>query len=153
LAKASLLMAAGIVLYAIGSDKLSDMDGMARRLPVTTLAMALSCVTLIGLPPSGGFIAKWLLLTATIESGQWWWIPPLLGGGLLTAAYAFRLLSYAFRTEGRVPPMRPVPLGMEMMTLSLALVAILIGLRVQEPMRLIEPIAEPAGMGEEVGHE
>jgi len=153
MAKASLLMAAGIVLYAIGSDKLSDMDGMARRLPVTTLAMALSCVTLIGLPPSGGFIAKWLLLTATIESGQWWWIPPLLGGGLLTAAYAFRLLSYAFRTGGRVPPMRPVPLGMEMMTLSLALVAILIGLRVQEPMRLIEPIAEPAGMGEEVGHE
>lgn len=151
MAKASLLMSAGIILYAIGSDKLSDMDGMARLLPVTTLAMALSCVTLIGLPPSGGFIAKWLLLTATIESGQWWWIPFLLGGALLTAAYAFRMLAHGFRAGGMTPALRPVPLVMEMMTLVLALLAILIGLRVQEPLRLIEPIADPAGMEEEVG--
>lgn len=148
MAKAALLMAAGTVLYSVGSDRISDLHGMASRLPLTTLTIALSCITLIGLPPSGGFTAKWLLLSAVIESGQWWWIGPLVGGALLTAGYGFLMLSYVFRSPDQVPSVRPVPRVMAMAALSLALAAALLGLRVQEPMRLIAPTAEPAGVEE-----
>ena len=38
---------------------------------------------LIGLPPSGGFIAKWMLLQAAIGSGEWGWATLILAGSLL----------------------------------------------------------------------
>lgn len=142
MAKAALLMAAGVILYSLKSDAVVDMYGIATRLPVTTFTVALSCVTLIGLPPSGGFIAKWLILSAVIESGQWWWIVPLIGGAFLTASYTFLMLSYAFRTREEVSSVRPVSHLLSLPPLALALVAIVIGLRVQEPMRLIAPMAE-----------
>ena len=45
------------------------------------LAFALAGLSLMGLPPSGGFAAKWLLLTAAIEHGQWWWALVILAAG------------------------------------------------------------------------
>jgi multicomponent Na+:H+ antiporter subunit D len=138
LAKAALLMAAGVTLYSLGSDHLRSMRGLAGQLPITTFTIALACVSLMGLPPSGGFIGKWLLLAAALESGQWWWAPVLLVGGLLTAGYVFLMLSYAFQPkEGEPMPRRPRPL-MELTALALALASILIGLRVEEPMRLLD---------------
>jgi NADH:ubiquinone oxidoreductase subunit 2 (subunit N) len=50
----------------------------------------------MGLPPSGGFAAKWMLLQASMASGQWWWILVLVGGGLLSAAYVFRIYRASF---------------------------------------------------------
>ena len=49
----------------------------------------------MGLPPSGGFAAKWLLLKASVESGQWWWAVVILAGGLLAGGYVFRVLAPA----------------------------------------------------------
>ena len=42
-------------------------------MPVTFLALGLGGLSLMGLPPSGGFAAKWLLMKASIASGQWLW--------------------------------------------------------------------------------
>ena len=42
-----------------------------RAMPVTFLALGLGGLSLMGLPPSGGFAAKWLLMKASIEAGQW----------------------------------------------------------------------------------
>jgi multicomponent Na+:H+ antiporter subunit D len=46
-----------------------------------------------GLPPSGGFVAKWLLLQAAWAQDGWVWIAVILVGGLLAAAYLFRPLA------------------------------------------------------------
>jgi multicomponent Na+:H+ antiporter subunit D len=137
LAKAAMLLAAGVTLRALGTDSLRGMHGTAGRLPVTTMALGLAGITLIGLPPSGGFVAKWLLLKAALESGQWWWIPVLIAGGLLTAGYAFLMLAYAFQPRRDVPGLRRPPRLLELSALVLALTAFLIGLRVEEPMRLL----------------
>ena len=40
----------------------------------------------MGLPPSGGFVAKAMLLTAAVGEGQWWWALVILVGGLLAGA-------------------------------------------------------------------
>ena len=78
----------------------AGLGGVGRALPVTVFALGLSGLSLMGLPPSGGFAAKWLLTLASIQSGQWWWGVVMLLGGLFTGAYMFRILAQAL--GGRV---------------------------------------------------
>lgn len=102
--KAGLFLAAGLVQRAAGHDRIRDLGGTAQALPATTFTIALAGVGLIGLPPSGTFVAKWLLMAGAFETGQWWWILVVFVGTLLAAAYIFRVLSRAF---GAAPtPMR-----------------------------------------------
>ncbi len=94
-AKASMFMGAGLILIALGHDRIDELGGLARLLPITLVAFALSGLSLMGLPPSGGFAAKWLLLRAAIETGQWWWMLVILFGGVLTGTYLYRVLAAA----------------------------------------------------------
>ena len=83
----------------------------------------------MGLPPSGGFVAKWLLLTAAIDTGQWWWALVILAGGLLTGGYVFRVLGQALAgRDERRRRCAPVARGREAVVLALALVSMLLGL-------------------------
>lgn len=128
-AKAAMFMAAGLISAALGHDRIADFAGVARALPVTVMAFALGGITLIGLPPSGGFLAKWLLLSAAVSSGQWWWALVLLVGGLLTSAYLFVVLAQALRAP-LVPLLlcAPVARSRELTVLVLALCSALLGL-------------------------
>jgi multicomponent Na+:H+ antiporter subunit D len=94
-------------------------------------------VSLVGLPPSGGFAAKWLLLAAAVESGQWWWIVVLVAGGLLTGAYVVLVLVRAVGTaEVPVVPLQPVARSREAVALALSLCAVLLGLLALTPAGL-----------------
>jgi len=100
-AKSALFLGAGVVQQHAGHDRIEELGGTARALPVTTFVLALSGVALIGLPPSGTFLAKWQLLAASVESGQWLWIPVVAVGSLLAGAYIFRVLGHAFAPGDR----------------------------------------------------
>jgi len=102
LAKASMFLAAGAIVAALGSDRRAALAGGSRRVPLPLFALALAGLSILGLPPSGGFLAKWLLLRAALEVGQWWLALVMLLGGLLAAAYLLRFL---------LPAFRPVPVG------------------------------------------
>jgi len=128
-AKAAMFMAAGVLYAALGHDRVADLAGAGRALPVSVSAFTLGGVSLIGLPPSGGFLAKWLLLTAAVESGQWWWVAVMLAGGLLTAGYVFLVLGRALAgTKQPLTPRAPVSRSQEAAALALALVSMLLGL-------------------------
>ena len=60
----------------------------------------------MGLPPSGGFSAKWLMLQASVASGQWIWSLPILAGGLLAAGYMYRILRPAL-SDGEISVQSP----------------------------------------------
>ena len=148
LAKAGLFLAAGNILHATGHDRVTDLAGAGQHLPVTLFAIGLSSTSLMGLPPSGGFVGKWLLLNAAFISGQWWWAMVLLIGGVLTAAYSFRVLLHAFRsrdTAAAVPQQRAHPV-MEWSALGLAAGAILLGLWSAQPLALLEVGATLGGL-------
>lgn len=145
LAKAALFAAAGTYVSVSRSDRLEDAAEAAGRLPVTSFAVGVAAVSLVGLPPSGGFVGKWYLTVASVGSGQGWWLVPLLGGGLLTGLYLLRVvrLPFAATPTGARPP---VPRLVELCTLALALAALLIGLRAVEPLELLggfPGVAEP----------
>jgi NADH:ubiquinone oxidoreductase subunit 2 (subunit N) len=95
-------------------------------------------MSLMGLPPSGGFVAKWLLLRAALESGQWWWGVVILGGGLLAAGYVFLVLRRAFASMPIDVAFTRIPYGLELTALTLALIALLLGLVATTPLALLE---------------
>lgn len=138
MAKAAMFLAAGLVLHALGHDRLSRLQGAAVALPVPFFTMGLAGLTLMGLPPSGGFVAKWLLLRVALERGQWWWALVLLIGGLLAAAYVFRLLTRGLR-EGRQPRVEAPPAWLQWTCLALALGSVLLGLW---PLPVVELLRE-----------
>jgi formate hydrogenlyase subunit 3/multisubunit Na+/H+ antiporter MnhD subunit len=128
-AKAAMFMAAGLIAKALGHDRIAGLGGVARALPMTMLAFGLGGLSLMGLPPSGGFTAKWLLLAAAIETGQWWWALVILAGGLLTGGYLYRVLAPALGGEdASLPPPASVARSREAVVLALALVSMLLGL-------------------------
>jgi multicomponent Na+:H+ antiporter subunit D len=92
LAKAAMFLAAGNVIKSIGNDRLDNLAGMDRKLSGNLLVIAVAGMSLAGLPPSGGFVAKWWLVLAALEAGQWWWAVGIVTGGLLAAGYVFRIV-------------------------------------------------------------
>ncbi|MFU8898240.1 MAG: complex I subunit 5 family protein [Roseinatronobacter sp.] len=137
LAKAAMFLVAGIYLVAVGSDRLSDLRGMARALPMTGFAFALASITLMGLPPSGGFTAKYLLMTAAFASGQWAWALVLAAGGLLAAAYLYRPLAAIFARESAVAP-RAIPRSWQAIPLGLAVLSVALGLLSSVPFEFLQ---------------
>jgi formate hydrogenlyase subunit 3/multisubunit Na+/H+ antiporter MnhD subunit len=98
-AKSAMFLSAGNLILSQGSGDIAQLKGIATRQPLNVLVFAIAGVSLIGLPPSAGFIAKWLLLTTAIESGQWWWTLVIITGGLLAAIYLFKILGLAFTSD------------------------------------------------------
>lgn len=130
LAKAAMFLAAGNILHCLGHDRIQGLDRVAKRLPLTLAAFGIAGVCIVGLPPSGNFVAKWLLIAAAFESGAWGWAVVVMTGSLLSAAYVFRVVGHAFThehgNEGGVQittPMAWVPFIVSLLALVLGLFA------------------------------
>ena len=138
-AKAGMFLAVGSIARAVGDDRIGGVRGIATHMPLSTYAFGLAGMSLIGLPPSGGFVAKWQLLIASFGSGQWWWGIAILVGGLLTASYVFLVLGQELSQaeEDTAHGFAPVPAAMEWTAFALALVAFLLGLRPLEALELL----------------
>jgi formate hydrogenlyase subunit 3/multisubunit Na+/H+ antiporter MnhD subunit len=124
-AKAAMFLSAGLIAESLGHDRIAGLGGAGRAMPVTFLALGLGGLSLMGLPPSGGFAAKWLLMKASIEAGQWVWAVVMLAGGLLAGGYLYRVLAPALsgnRPQLKSPPRR----SRENVALALALAAVLL---------------------------
>ena len=126
LAKASMFMAAGRIRQVAGDDRLDTLTGIGQRTPLALSATALAGISLIGLPPSGGFAGKWMLLLSSLESNQWWWSVVIAMGGLLTAAYLFRFWSIAIAASGQNEQAMPINWRMEVPAFVLGAAAVML---------------------------
>jgi multicomponent Na+:H+ antiporter subunit D len=97
LAKVSMFLAAGEMQHALGSKRVSSLCGATQTVPVAMFAFAVAGGSLIGLPPSGGFLAKWVLLEPMFtEPEHWPWAVGVLLGTVVSAAYVFRVVALGF---------------------------------------------------------
>lgn len=127
LAKSAMFLVAGNLLQFSGHDRISGLDCAVQRLPLTVSAFALAGVSIIGLPPSSGFVGKWLLIEVAVTQGRWDLAAIMIIGGLLAAAYVFKVLGQTF-SDGKVSHNTgTVPASMEWAALLLAIGAILFG--------------------------
>ncbi len=128
LAKSAMFLAAGIVIKVYGHDRIADLGGFGRVLPISAAAFGLAGLSLMGVPPSGGFVAKCLLLTAAVIEGYPWLAVTILLGGLLAGGYVFRVINQALAVPaGLLPSRRAVPRRLELTALALAVAAVLLG--------------------------
>jgi multicomponent Na+:H+ antiporter subunit D len=127
LAKGAMFLAAGSIMTQGGHDEIDELDRVVDRMPLTLAAFALAGISLAGLPPSGGFVGKWMLLQAAMAQGAWFWAVVIIGGGILTATYVFRVLGFAFTKSPHEHEQHDVPPTMEWTALLLALGAVALG--------------------------
>jgi multicomponent Na+:H+ antiporter subunit D len=141
LAKAAMFLAAANVLHALGTDRLDRLGRLDRRVPASLFAFALGGVSIMGLPPSGGFLAKWMLLEAAFQERAWGWAAVLVIGSLLAATYVFRVLAAAF---ARAPAQAEARAGgdpsklMSGAALALGLLAVVAGFAAAPVLEILE---------------
>jgi multicomponent Na+:H+ antiporter subunit D len=94
--KITLFFCAGAIFVATGEKYISRMVGIGKRMPITMIAFFIGSLSVIGLPPTGGFFSKWNLVLGTLESGQPLMLVVLLVSSLLNAAYFLPIVYNAF---------------------------------------------------------
>ena len=94
--KITLFLCAGAIYQACGAKYISEIHGLGRKFPLTMTAFFIGSLCVIGLPPTGGFISKWYLLTGSLNSGQQWAFAVFLTSSLLNAAYFLPIVYKAF---------------------------------------------------------
>ena len=94
--KITLFFCAGAIFVATGKKNISEMVGIGKRMPVTMIAFFIGSLSVIGLPPTGGFFSKWYLVLGTLQADNWPMLVVLLGSSLLNAAYFLPIVYKAF---------------------------------------------------------
>ena len=93
LTKDALFLCAGAIIFKTGITRVEEMHGLGKRMPITMWLFTICAISLVGIPPLGGFISKWYIAEGAIISGNpvpvFNWLVPtvLLISALLTAGY------------------------------------------------------------------
>lgn len=94
--KIVLFFCAGAIYVKTHLEKVSELDGIGRQMPITMGAFALASIGLVGMPPINGFISKWFLGEGMAGTDEGIYLGILLLSGLLNAAYLFPIIRRAF---------------------------------------------------------
>jgi len=104
LMKTALFFAVACIVFRAGGASLSDLAGIGKRMPLTAAALVVSGLSLIGFPFTAGFISKWALLAAALESYGWWLALLVLASSLLAVIYMWRVVEAMYRAPPASPP-------------------------------------------------
>lgn len=99
--KITLFFCAGNFSETLEVHKVSEMNGIGRRMPLTMAAFTLAALGMIGLPPLAGFVSKWYLALGGIHAGDHWVVVVLLASSVLNIAYFLPILYAGWFGEPR----------------------------------------------------
>jgi len=115
--KGALFLLVGTLALRCGDTRLSQLSGIASRMPLTAFGVVLSGLSLIGIPGTAGFITKWYLVRACLENGSWWLAALVVATALIAVGYVWRFVETAYLKApgpqapraGETPPWMLVP--------------------------------------------
>jgi multicomponent Na+:H+ antiporter subunit D len=129
--KITLFFCAGSIYVSTHKTEISQMSGLAKRMPWTMAAFALSSLSIVGIPLTSGFVSKWYLALGTVDRHSLTLLSVLLVSSLLSAAYLGQILYKAYfefeKESAGHEEVREVPWIIAPLTLS-ALASLLLGL-------------------------
>jgi multicomponent Na+:H+ antiporter subunit D len=128
--KITLFFCAGSIYVSTHKTEISQMSGLARRMPWTMAAFALSSLSIVGIPLTSGFVSKWYLALGAVDRGSLALLGVLLASSLLGAAYLGQVLYKAYFELETEPPhgeVREVPWIVAPLAISAA-ASLLLGL-------------------------
>lgn len=99
--KITLFFCAGNYAETVGIHRVSETNGVGRRMPWTTAAFTVAALGMIGVPPLAGYVSKWYLQKGAIQAGDEWVALVLGASSLLNAAYFLPIL---YRAWFKAPP-------------------------------------------------
>ena len=145
--KITLFFCAGAILVASGKTRVSEMRGLGRRMPFTMAAFLVASLSIIGMPPLGGFWSKWFLGLATLDADQLVMLVAILAGSLLSVAYLLPIPLRAFFASGegqpQAAPLQEAPLACVAALLLTALGCVALFLFPDPLYRLLQLLAGP----------
>ncbi|MDD1718309.1 MAG: Na(+)/H(+) antiporter subunit D [Methanoregulaceae archaeon] len=94
--KLAMFFVAGAVAVETGKTKISELDGIGRKMPGAFIAFTLATLSMAGLPPMAGFIAKWFLSVGAWNAGDWWILVIFVVSSVLNLAYFLPIIIRAF---------------------------------------------------------
>ncbi len=94
--KITLFFAAGSIYTSAHLTEISQLDGIGRRMPWTMGAFAIGSLSMIGVPPTAGFVSKWFMLTGATSAENWVALGVIVVSTGLNAAYFLPIVWRAF---------------------------------------------------------
>lgn len=114
--KITLFFCAGNYAETLGIHDIRELNGVGKRMPLTSLAFTIGALGMIGIPPTAGFISKWYLGLGAAEVEQGWLIGVFVLSGLLNAAYFLPVVYRIWFTPQRLPWPHPQQLSEKLET-------------------------------------
>ena len=145
LAKAGLFLCAGIVEHSTHTKDIREMGGLAQRLPITAVAFALCAFSVAGIPPFGGFFAKYLVIAGAYETGYSWLAGVFIIGAVMTVIYLMRVFVKVFFGELTHPDLKEGSWEMIVAVALLGILSLVIGIFINVPSGLINLIVDSIG--------
>jgi len=144
--KSLLFMCAGALIYSTGRRKVSELGGLARKMPVTGACFFVGALAISGFPPFNGFWSKLTVYLALAQSGLWWAAVIAVLVSVLTLVAlvrpAYRVFWAAPAQGSRVPAeVREVPALLWVPMVALAVACLVLGLVPQLAYPLLDQAA------------
>jgi len=94
--KITLFFAAGAIYTAAKKTEIGQLAGIGRRMPWTMAAFTIGALSMIGVPPTGGFVSKWYILAGAFQSDNYLAIATIIASTVLNAAYFLPIIFAAW---------------------------------------------------------
>lgn len=102
--KITLFFVAGAIYVAANKAQVSQLDGIGHRMPWTMTAFAVGALSMIGVPPTAGFVSKWYMIAGAFQNDLYFVLIVLILSTALNAAYFLPIIHRAFFRAETVPP-------------------------------------------------
>jgi len=142
IAKASLFLCAGIIEQKTHTKDITKMGGLIKTMPLTALAFALSSFSVMGLPPFGGFFAKFIVFKGAIETNDILIITMFFIGSILTILYLSRLFYKVFLGNEKLDTPTEGSTTMVVSVLFLGLLGLFLGILVNYPLGFTDMVSQ-----------
>ncbi len=142
LIKATLFFAVGAIIYRTGYRTLTDLRGVGRAMPLTAVALSVGAISIVGIPPTAGFLCKWYIALGAFQADRPFFGFVLIFGALLIFIYYIRMVNaFYFRepVHAEVAEAKDAPVSMLLPTLVLASLCLIMGILGRVPLTFIEP--------------
>jgi len=136
LAKAGLFLCAGIIEQNTGTKDITKLGGLIKTMPLTALAFLFCSFSVMGIPPFGGFFAKYLVFSGAISSGRLGVTALFLIGAFMTILYLFRVFFLVFLGKNKIEA-REGSWGMVSSVALLAVLSLASGVLVAWPINFL----------------
>lgn len=97
--KSALFLISGAIIHNSGHKNVEDLKGIGKEMPLCLFLFLMCALSMVGIPVLPGFVSKWYLALATIETGELIFIIVILASSLLNAVYYFPIIINGFFGE------------------------------------------------------